>query len=71
MIYGLPKNFNLGYACINTKLEKECIFTSRTMRLKTYLDKGINYAKELAMLNLNDVMTIMEWNVRNNIHFFR
>jgi len=71
MIYGLPKNFNLGYACINTKLEKESIFTSRTMRLKTYLDKGMDYVRELSMLNLNDLMTIMEWNAQNDIHFFR
>lgn len=71
MLYGPPKNFNLGYACLNTKLEKQGIFISRTMRLKTFLDKGMDYVRELALKNLDDLMKILEWNVQNNIYFFR
>jgi UV DNA damage endonuclease len=71
MIYGPPKNFTLGYACICTQLEKQGIFTSRTMRLKTFLDKGMDYVKELALKNLTDLMKIMEWNAKNDIKFFR
>lgn len=67
----VPKNFRLGYACLNTELRDKGIFTSRTMRLATYIDKGFEYAKELAMANLNDLLLILEWNIKNDITFFR
>jgi UV DNA damage endonuclease len=67
----IPKNFNLGYACINTELHTQGIFTSRTLRLATYKEKGISYVKELVMQNLNDLLTILEWNVAHDISFFR
>jgi UV DNA damage endonuclease len=71
MLYGLPKNFNLGYACINTQLRKNDIFTSRTLRLDTYKKLGLKYVKELAIQNLKDLLTILKWNVENKIFFFR
>jgi len=45
--------------------------TSRTLRLATLQKKGITYAKELAIKNLNDLQTILEWNKENNIYFMR
>lgn len=71
MVSGPPKNLTLGYPCINTELEKRGILTSRTMRLKTYLDCGIPYVKELAIKNLEDLLVIMEWNAENDVHLFR
>jgi UV DNA damage endonuclease len=62
---------NFGYACINTKLRKQGIFCSRTLRLDTLKDKGVEYAKELANQNLDDLLTILQWNVANNIKFMR
>ena len=64
---------NLGYACINSTLsaQKPKITTNRTMVKKTFIDKGIDYAGELSMLNVADLSTILKWNVDNDIKFFR
>jgi UV DNA damage endonuclease len=62
---------NLGYACINTELSKEKITTNRTMIRKTFDQKGITYASELALQNVKDLKTIIAWNAKNNIHFYR
>ena len=64
---------NLGYACINMTLAAQSykITTNRGMMKKTFLDKGIDYAGSLALLNVKDLQKILEWNVKNNISFFR
>ena len=64
---------NLGYACINMTLaaQSEKITTNRGMRKKTFLEKGLDYAGSLALLNVKDLQTILEWNVKNDITFFR
>jgi UV DNA damage endonuclease len=67
----LPKNFNLGYACINTELREHDIFMSRTCRLQTFITKGLDHVQNLAMHNLQDIMKILEWNVKNGIYFLR
>ena len=61
----------LGYACINMTLSKDKITTNRSMIKKTFLQKGINYCSELALLNVRDMETILKWNVENGIYFFR
>tara|TARA_B100001094_G_C18093649_1_gene751812 strand:+ start:151 stop:1071 length:921 start_codon:yes stop_codon:yes gene_type:complete len=66
---------NLGYACINMTLsdvpKSKRITTNRTMIKKTFLEKGIAYASELALQNSKDLLTILQWNESNNIRFFR
>jgi len=67
---------NIGYCCINLSLnknlsKKDQITVNRGMIKKTFDSKGISYASELALLNLTDVLKILEWNVRNNIHIYR
>jgi UV DNA damage endonuclease len=62
---------NLGYACINMTLGKKGILTGRAMRKSTLDAKGLPYASQLALANAKDLKTILEWNVKNNIHFFR
>lgn len=64
---------NLGYACINMTLaaQIEKITTNRGMRKKTFLEKGLDYAGSLTLLNVKDLQTILEWNVKNDITFFR
>jgi len=61
----------LGYACINMTLGKKGILTGRAMRKSTLDSKGLPYASQLALENAKDLKTILEWNVKNNIHFFR
>jgi UV DNA damage endonuclease len=66
-------NYNLGYACINMELSavKPKVSTNRTMRKKTFQDKGIDYASELILQNVTDLLTILKWNAKHDIHFFR
>ena len=61
----------LGYACINMTLGEKKISTNRSMIKKTFLEKGIPYASELALLNVKDLETIIKWNVEHDIKFFR
>jgi UV DNA damage endonuclease len=62
---------NLGYCCINLTLREKGIYTNRSMIKKTFLEKGPEYAGELALLNIRDLFAILEWNVANNIRIFR
>lgn len=62
---------NLGYACINMTLGKKGILTGRAMRKSTLDSKGLSYASQLALQNALDLEKILEWNVNNNIFFFR
>jgi UV DNA damage endonuclease len=62
---------NLGYACINMGLSANGIMTNRGMIRKTFLEKGIQYASQLALQNVQALLQIMEWNVANNIKVFR
>lgn len=69
----IQENFNFGYACICTELRNQSppIFSSRTVRLATYQSKGLDYIKKLAIQNLHDLLTMLKWNVQNNIYFMR
>ena len=64
---------NLGYACINMTLGEQTpkITTNRSMVKKTFAQKGISYASELALQNVRDLFEIIKWNVKNNIKLFR
>ena len=64
---------NLGYACINSTLsaQKQKITTNRSMIKKTFIERGVDYAGELSMLNVADLSAILKWNVNNGIKFFR
>lgn len=62
---------NLGYACINTIMSANGIMTNRTMRKKTFQAKGLEYVSDLALLNVKDLKTIVQWNNENGIKLFR
>ena len=68
-------NYNLGYACINMGLserpKKQRITTNRSMIKRTFQEKGLSYASELALQNCKDLLKILEWNHQNDIRFFR
>ena len=64
---------NIGYACINLTLSdnKPRITTNRSMVKKTFLSKGLEYVSELSLLNCQDLIKILQWNIDNNIKLFR
>tara|TARA_B100000927_G_scaffold172545_1_gene139105 strand:- start:967 stop:1893 length:927 start_codon:yes stop_codon:yes gene_type:complete len=61
----------IGYACINMGLRSEDIFTNRTLRKATLLDKGYEYLSELIIANLEDLKLVLKWNEENEHRFFR
>ena len=66
---------NLGYACLNMSLsnrkKSERITTNRSMIRRTFDQKGVDYASELALQNCRDLYSILQWNEEHNIKFFR
>lgn len=61
----------LGYCCINLSLRDQGITINRGMVKKTWLDQGIARAALLAEQNLNDLLTILQWNLDNDIQVYR
>ena len=55
---------HLGYACINqgfsTLPKSQRITTNRTMIKRTFQERGIEYASDLALQNLRDLRKILE-----------
>jgi UV DNA damage endonuclease len=62
---------NLGYACINMDLADQGITTNRGMIRRTFLEKGIRYASELALGNVQALYQILKWNLAHDIRVFR
>jgi UV DNA damage endonuclease len=61
----------LGYACINNTLAAEKIVVNRSMMKRTFESKGIQYASALALQNVTDLAAVMDWNIANQILFYR
>lgn len=61
----------IGYACINTALAEHKICVNRSMIRKTFLDRGIGYASELALKNVNDLEKVIDWNFASGILLYR
>jgi UV DNA damage endonuclease len=64
-------DLRLGYACINLTLGEEGITTNRWMIKRTFGERGIAYASELALSNVRGLLHILQWNVENEIGVFR
>lgn len=62
---------NAGYACINLSLQSEKITSNRGMIKKTFTEKGLPYASELALKNVQDLLKIVDWNLENGFRLFR
>ena len=60
-----------GYASINLTLAAKKIQVNRSMVKKTFLEKGVNYASTLALANVTDLEKVIDWNIQNNILFYR
>ena len=65
----MPVRF--GYACINMELSEQGIICSRTMRKATFEKKGISYASELSLRNIQSILPILKWNNENGVKVFR
>lgn len=63
----------LGYAGRNNTLRESDppVRCNRGMQKKTWEDRGIAYAGELAEQNVRDLLTILQWNDRHGIGFYR
>ena len=57
---------NLGIRCLNMSLsnrkKSERITTNRSMIRRTFDQKGVDYASELALQNCKDLYSILQWN---------
>lgn len=63
---------NFGYCCINLTLQQEKGITiGRGMIKKTFEQKGIEYASELAVKNIRDLIEIIKWNNQKGIKLYR
>jgi UV DNA damage endonuclease len=61
-----------GYCCINNTLAKKKITTGRTLRQASFQqDTGLVRTSALALQNAKDLITILEWNGKNNVKLFR
>ena len=52
-------------------LAKQGIRVNRGMIKRTFLAKGLDYVSELILLNLDDTLKILQWNVDNDILVYR
>lgn len=63
---------NYGYCCINLTLQKDRKITiGRSMIKRTFAEKGIKYAGELAEANIRDLIEIIKWNNEHGIVVYR
>ena len=56
---------------LNSQPKSKRITTNRSMIRRTFLDKGLPYASELALQNCLDLEKIIQWNEDNDIKFYR
>lgn len=66
----------IGYCCIclginEGKSKKDQIMVNRGMIKKTFESKGLSYVSELVILNLEDTLKILDYNIKNNIQVYR
>ena len=60
---------HIGYACKNMSIaQTEKVLTDRTCRMDKF---SIARANELVLKNSGDLLTILRWNAKNSIRFFR
>ena len=62
---------NLGYACINIGLTEEGVLSNRGMIRRTFLEKGVQYASQLALQNVQALLQIVQWNAAHGFPVFR
>lgn len=67
-------NIELGYVAVNTHIHKE-VYTGRTTIRATIEKlgpvKGVEFLRDLALRNISDLETIVDWNHEHGIRFYR
>lgn len=61
----------LGYCCINLSLQPKKITCNRGMVRRTFDSKGLQYASELTLKNIRDLIEIIKWNHENGFKVYR
>lgn len=67
----MNESTRLGYCCINLSLADRGVTANRGMVKKTFQQRGPAYCGELALKNLQDIETILLWNLGVGIHVYR
>ena len=63
---------NAGYACINLTLQaNDNVITTRGMIKKTFTAKGVQYASQLSLQNVQDLLKVVDWNLAYGFRLFR
>ena len=62
---------NAGYACINLTLQVEEKMVTRGMIKKTFTERGVQYASQLALQNVHDLLKLVDWNLTHGFGLFR
>jgi len=62
---------NLGYAYINLTLAQKGISTNKGMVRRTCEAKGVQYASQLALQNVQALLKILQRNLEKGIRVFR
>lgn len=67
----IEEPIRLGYACVNTALREDDVFSSRGIILKNANLKGEKELHRLVLNNIEDTKTILKWNEDHGIRNFR
>jgi len=64
---------NVGYACMNRTLRETnpIVRCNRGMQKQTFESRGSKYVSKLTLKNFKDLLKILQWNVENEILFYR
>jgi UV DNA damage endonuclease len=61
----------IGYACVNLTLAEDNIKVNRRMMKRSFLEKGLEGVSRLALNNIQDFEKITDWNIENQVFFYR
>ena len=69
----LERPIQLGLCCINTQLRERRppVFCSRKMIIRKIEEEGIDKLKEKILQNIEDLITMIQWNEENGIRVLR
>lgn len=67
----LGLNDKLGYPCINLDLKQKGVRVNRQIKKARFLKEGLGLCSSLALQNIQDLKTVLEWNLTNEIYFYR
>ncbi|WMJ74037.1 UV DNA damage repair endonuclease UvsE [Cytophagaceae bacterium ABcell3] len=62
---------NTGYACINLTLAGQNIKVNKSMVKRTFTNKGLSYASEIATKNIKALDQVIDWNIEHDIKLYR